>query len=548
MHAPVTCMEPAEANRTAGAVMADGCSRGEKAEEARRDSSAGAVGDVLEFAAETVDAAGGRQNPPWQILIVDDDHEVHAITRVVLGEMTFEERPVRFLSAYTARQARSLLAENPGIAAILLDVVMETDDAGLKLVRHIREEMGNRQIRIILRTGQPGQAPERQVIAAYDINDYKAKSELTAQKLYTATVAALRSYQHITAIERGRQGLERVMEAAVHLAGLRSRSQFLAGLVGRASALLTNAATALLCGAGAGGGVTILAEAGIPADLPADLPAEAAADIAAALDDGQARWGARHGVAVLRGRDTAPLALCLLGGPFAEDDRPLLELLCAKAAVGLDNLRLYERLNEAQVATVHALGKLAEYKDEVTGDHVKRLGRWATAIARELHARGDFADELDDWFCDTIGLASVLHDVGKVGIPDAILRKPGRLDEAEMTVMRDHASIGGSILRDACGGDRRGYLSMGAEIAESHHERFDGSGYPRGLAGDAIPLAGRVVAVADVFDALLHCRPYKKAWDMVEVLDLLRTESGRHFDPRVVDAFLAVLTREGAGV
>ncbi|CAO3410863.1 Response regulator [Azospirillum largimobile] len=521
--------------------MADGCNKGDMAEKTRQGD---VPGDVLEFAAESVDAAGGRQNPPWQILIVDDDHEVHAITRVVLGEMTFEERPVRFLSAYTARQARSLLAENPGIAAILLDVVMETDDAGLKLVRHIREEMGNRQVRIILRTGQPGQAPERQVIAAYDINDYKAKSELTAQKLYTAAVAALRSYQHIATIERGRQGLERVMEAAVHLAGLRSRSQFLAGLVGRASALVTDATTALLCGTGEDGGVAVLAEAG----LPTDLPAEAAADIAAALNDGRTRWGVRHGVAVLRGRDAAALALCLLGGPFAEGDRPLLELLCTKAAVGLDNLRLYERLNEAQVATVHALGKLAEYKDEVTGDHVRRLGRWATAIARELQVRGDFAGELDDWFCDTIGLASVLHDVGKVGIPDAILRKPGRLDEAEMAVMRDHASIGGSILRDACGGDRRGYLSMGAEIAESHHEKFDGSGYPRGLAGDDIPLAGRIVAVADVFDALLHRRPYKKAWDIAEVLDLLRAESGRHFDPRVVDAFLAVLTREGAGV
>ena len=540
MHASVTFMEPAEANRSAGAVMVDGCNRGGMVEETRREPA----GDVLEFAAETVDAADVRQNPPWQILIVDDDHEVHAITRVVLGEMTFEERPVRFLSAYTARQARSLLTENPGIAAILLDVVMETDDAGLKLVRHIREEMGNRQIRIILRTGQPGQAPERQVIAAYDINDYKAKSELTAQKLYTAAIAALRSYQHIATIERGRQGLERVMEAAVHLAGLRSRPQFLAGLVGRASALVTDATAALLCGAGEDGGVAILAEAG----LPADPPAAALADIAAALNDGQVRWGVRHGVAVLRGRDVAPLALCLLGGPFAEGDRPLLELLCTKAAVGLDNLRLYERLNEAQVATVHALGKLAEYKDEVTGDHVKRLGRWATAIARELHARGDFPHELDDGFCDTIGLASVLHDVGKVGIPDAILRKPGRLDDAEMAVMRDHASIGGSILRDACGGDRRGYLSMGAEIAESHHEKFDGSGYPRGLAGDAIPLSGRIVAVADVFDALLHRRPYKKAWDIGEVLDLLRAESGSHFDPRVVDAFLAVLTREGAGV
>ncbi|WP_049976189.1 HD domain-containing phosphohydrolase [Azospirillum sp. B506] len=516
------------------------------------ETAGGIGGDILEFAAEAEQSDGGRRNPPWLILIVDDDHEVHAITRVVLGEMTFEERPVRFLSAYTARQARSLLAEHPDIAAILLDVVMETDDAGLKLVRHIRDEIGNRQVRIILRTGQPGQAPERQVIAAYDINDYKAKSELTAQKLYTAAVAALRSYQHIATIERGRQGLERVMEAADHLAGLRSRPQFLAGLVGRAAALVAEARSALLCGVGEDGGLTILAEAGLPPDLPpaaiADiLPAAAAADLMAALGDGRARWGSRHGVTVLRGRDSVRLALCLLGGPFAEGDRPLVELLCAKAAVGLDNLRLYERLNQAQVATVHALGKLAEYKDEVTGDHVRRLGRWATAIACELHARNAFPAELDDWFCDTIGLASVLHDVGKVGIPDAILRKPGRLDDAEMTVMREHAAIGGSILRDASGGDRHGYLSMGAEIAESHHEKFDGSGYPRGLSGDAIPLSGRIVAVADVFDALLHRRPYKKAWDIAEVLDLLRAEAGSHFDPRVVDAFLAVLERDGAG-
>ena len=125
--------------------MADGCDRGgngDGADDRRREPAS----DVLEFAAETEDAADGdgdgwRRNLPWLILIVDDDHEVHAITRVVLGEMSFEERPVRFLSAYTARQARSLLVEHPGIAAILLDVVMETDDAGLKLVRHIREEM-----------------------------------------------------------------------------------------------------------------------------------------------------------------------------------------------------------------------------------------------------------------------------------------------------------------------------------------------------------------------------------------------------------------------
>lgn len=513
-------------------------------------------GDTLLFAEEAPVEAGlaAGRTPPWQILIVDDDHEVHAITRVVLGDMTFENRRLRFLSAYSARQARALLAEHADIAAILLDVVMETDDAGLTLVRHIREELGNRQVRIILRTGQPGQAPERQVIAAYDINDYKAKSELTAQKLFTTTIAALRSYQHIATIERGRQGLEAVMEAADRLHEQRSRGDFLATVVERTVLLLPRVESVLLCGPEreGGRGPVILAAAGALADrvgqsASAALPDAALADAVAALEDGQHRWTVGHGVAVLRSRSLSPHVLCLIDpAPLPDVERRLIELFCAKAAIGFDNLHLYERLEQAQTATVHALGKLAEYKDEVTGDHVKRLGRWATAIAHELRADGLFPGQLDESFCGMIGLASVLHDVGKVGIPDAILRKPGKLDPDEMRHMREHAAMGGRILRDASGpaGDRN-YLSMGAEIAESHHEKFDGSGYPHGLSGDAIPLSGRIVAVADVFDALLHRRPYKEPWEIAAVLDLLRAESGAHFDPRVVDAFLAVLARDG---
>jgi response regulator RpfG family c-di-GMP phosphodiesterase len=505
--------------------------------------------DDLLFADENTDedALAVRRNPPWRILIVDDDHEVHAITRVVLGDASFEKRPLRFLSAYSAKQARALLDEHRDIAVILLDVVMETDDAGLTLVRHIRETLGNRQVRIILRTGQPGQAPERAIIAAYDINDYKAKSELTAQKLFTATVAALRSYQHISLIERGRQGVEAVMEAADHLLEQPSRAAFLRALTERMADLLPISGSVLLCAASPDGEPRVLSAASAgdgPLDAP--LPDEVMRDMRATLADGRSRWGDRHGVARLRSRSQAPHALCVLAdASLPEVEQRLIELFCAKAGTGFDNLHLVERLQEAQIATVHALGKLAEYKDEVTGDHVKRLGRWATAIAHELRARDQFPDELDEEFCGMIGLASVLHDVGKVAIPDAILRKPGRLDPEEMRHMREHAAIGGAILRDAGGEGPRNCLSMGAQIAESHHERFDGGGYPHGLSGDAIPLSGRIVAVADVFDALLHRRPYKKAWEMEEVLDLLRAESGRHFDPRVIDAFLAVLARDG---
>ncbi|MDQ2106691.1 DUF3369 domain-containing protein, partial [Azospirillum isscasi] len=207
--------------------------------------------DDLLFADEDApDPSSAKSGPaaaPWKLLIVDDDPEVHAITRVVLNDVSFDGRRLHFLSAHSGREAREILGGHSDIAAVLLDVVMETDDAGLRLVHHIREVLGNRQIRIILRTGQPGQAPERQVIVSYDINDYKAKSELTAQKLFTTTVAALRSYQHIDAIERNRLGLEKIVDAAGMLFEQRSMTRFAAGVVQRIGALLPRAAGALLC-------------------------------------------------------------------------------------------------------------------------------------------------------------------------------------------------------------------------------------------------------------------------------------------------------------
>lgn len=154
------------------------------------------------------DGHAGSMAAPWKILIADDEEEVHQVTEVAMIDIVFKGRPLEFLHAYSAREACEILAAHPDIAIILLDVVMETDNAGLKLVRHIREQMGNRRLRIVLRTGQPGQAPERDVVVDYDINDYKSKTELTRQKLLTCVVSALRSYDDIVALENLSRDLE----------------------------------------------------------------------------------------------------------------------------------------------------------------------------------------------------------------------------------------------------------------------------------------------------------------------------------------------------
>ena len=175
--------------------------------------------------------------------------------------------------------------------------------------------------------------------------------------------------------------------------------------------------------------------------------------------------------------------------------------------------------------TLMKLAKAGEYRDEETGNHIIRMAKYARLIAEELR--------LTAMECDEIETAAPMHDIGKIGIPDLILLKPGRHTPDEQAIMRRHPLIGHAILTDS----PSRYLQMGAVIALGHHEKFDGSGYPQGLAGEDIPLPARIVAVADVFDALASNRPYKRAWSFQDALNYIQSESGRHFDPVCVRAF-----------
>lgn len=177
--------------------------------------------------------------------------------------------------------------------------------------------------------------------------------------------------------------------------------------------------------------------------------------------------------------------------------------------------------------TIVRLSKAAEYRDPETGLHILRMARYSHIIGQQL---GLPADELE-----LLLQAAPMHDIGKVGTPDHILLKPGRLDDNEMQIMRQHARIGFDILCDS----DSALLQMAATIAHSHHEKYDGSGYPEGLAAEQIPLVGRIVAVADVFDALTSVRPYKPAWELTRAVNFMHEQRGRHFDPHCLDAFFA---------
>jgi putative two-component system response regulator len=190
--------------------------------------------------------------------------------------------------------------------------------------------------------------------------------------------------------------------------------------------------------------------------------------------------------------------------------------------------RALETAKGASLETIYRLSKASEYKDEDTGEHILRISHYTSAIARGLGFSGQDIE--------TLLYAAPMHDIGKIGIPDYILLKPAKLDEAEWEIMKQHTVIGARILSQSSSG----FMSMAEVIAISHHERWDGSGYPHGLKGEDIPLVGRITAMADVFDALTSKRPYKEAFPVDKAFSILREGSGTHFDPSVVEAFFRV--------
>ena len=473
---------------------------------------------------------------PWKVLIVDDEPEVHAVTRLVLGGFRFEGVRLDFLSAHSASEARGLLRRHPDIAVLLLDVVMESEQAGLELVRDVREVLGNPFVRIVLRTGQAGQAPEHEVIAAYDINDYKEKTELTAARLATTMYAALRAYRDMRTIEAHRLGLEGVLRASAQVFVGHGPQAFGASMLASLGDLLMPERGMLECVARQDrtddAQVRIVAGSGQHAEAAGLDVCEVVREpvlraVRMALREQRNVFGSDHCVLhFVDLRREEQLLFVVDGCRLSALDRKLVELFCSNAAIALENLQLSGDLLASQLEMVYLLAGAAETRSQETANHVHRVGLLAEMLGNALG--------LDRGYCEMLRSAAPLHDIGKIGIPDTILAKPGAHTAEEMAVMRTHAEIGARLL----GSSRRPVLQLAAEIAASHHENWDGSGYPRGLAGEAIPVSGRITMVADVFDALGSRRCYKEPWPEAEIRAFMLAQRGLKFDPAIVDLLL----------
>jgi len=469
---------------------------------------------------------------PWKIAIIDDEEGVHEVTKLTLRKFNFEKRGVEFLSAHSGAEGLALFKANPDIALAFVDVVMETDDAGLNLVDAIRNELNNHTARLILRTGQPGQAPEEEVIRRYDINDYKAKTELSSLKLKSCVYTAIRSYRDIQTIEQGKRGMEDVLKSSSSVLASQSLAQFGTAVLKQTLTLLNLNNSVLYLSTqhtdlygdttmtvlGASGDLVGLCEPGISSRIPETIEEE----IKQVLESKSHYQSKDLFIGYYpTGEDSHNILYVKLDHPLDALQRKTLEMFASNVAVIFQNLTHKEDIQKTQKELIMVLSDAIEMRSKETGGHVRRVILMTEFLSEKLHMSREFIE--------TIRYSAALHDVGKISIPETILHKPGKLDPEEWEIMKTHAQKGYELLA----GSDRIVAKMGAIIAKTHHERWDGQGYPEGLAGDDIPVEGRIMAIVDVVDALLSKRCYKPAWSPEEVKAYLHENSGKQFDPLI---------------
>jgi signal transduction histidine kinase len=338
--------------------------------------------DLLTVIEDEDAAAGPQYGLPWKVAVIDDDPAVHDGTRYALYDYVLNGQKLDIISAYSADEGRAMLRMHQDIAVVLLDVVMETDSAGLDLVDFIRNDLKNEMVRVILRTGQPGQAPERRVIVDYDINDYKAKTELTADRLFTAMTAALRSYQQIQRMVETRRGLEIIIDAAAKLFDFKSMQRLAEGVLTQIASLLNVDCAGILVlrdEGNNGASFSVLAGSGCYSEFTGLRAVDALQpELVHVVRDAFVRrhhefLPERSVLYMQTGSGREIVVLLEAAKDLSDTDRTLVEVFCSKLSVAFDNVILYEQL---QQANLHLEQRVVERTRELTVANRRLAAQW----------------------------------------------------------------------------------------------------------------------------------------------------------------------------
>ncbi len=468
----------------------------------------------------------------WHILIVDDEPEIHEVTSLVLNNSVILGRKLILHSAYSAQQAKELLQSNIEFCMSFIDVVMESEHAGLDLITWIREDLKNTTIRLVLRTGQAGNAPEEKVISQYDIHDYKTKTELTQRKLTTCVYSSIRSYRDITTISKSLEAFKKLIASSTSILKVDNISEF-------ASAALSNLLSLMALDSSSvyivrhetdflnNMAETYLACSGKFGERPANIN-----NISATIKEKINNTFIHKSNELTKqsfisyyktSQDACAVLYIEFDSPPKGFQKDLAEIFSTNVALVFENLVRHQQDKTNQRELMYILGDAIEARSKETGAHVKRTALLCHLIAQKMG--------MSEAFCEAIKIATPLHDIGKITIPECILHKPGKLDANEWSIMKQHAETGGAMLSRSV----LPIAKLGKTLALYHHENWDGSGYPEGLQKESIPIEARIMAIVDVVDALGSKRCYKESWESSKILEFIKQQRGLKFQPELVD-------------
>ena len=480
----------------------------------------------------------------YKVMIADDYDEIHVITKMMLKDFEFEGKGLKFIDTYTGEETIRALEENPDTAVLFLDVVMEDNHSGLNVVEVLRGRLDNKMTRIVLRTGQPGQAPEETVIRDYDINDYRLKTEMTAKRLYTTLYSALRNYRDLYQINTHKNGLKKIIKTSANLFEHNSLNEFLTSILVQLSNFQKSNPEMVYIRDDVdkeGGFVTIeknkkativaatgkfKSYIGKDIDLVSELK-EVVDKIKYSDKPEEKIIFVDSGFIIKNNAKNSFNNYIYIEGNNDIYDFDLIHLFLTNYSVALDNYILNNTIVNTQKEIIITFGEVVENHFEETSGHVKRISEMMYNFALLLNFSHSEAEILK--------MASMMHDIGKIAIPDSILKKPGKLTEEEFEIIKTHPSVGYKIFEKS----DLDMLKISANLALNHHEKYDGSGYPNGLKEEEILLEARMLSIIDVFDAMTHKRVYKDAFSTEEALDYIRNQKGKHFDPELVDIFIS---------
>lgn len=496
---------------------------------------------------DSINDSTGTPNTYFKVLIADDEEEVHKMTKMVLKSFQLEGAKLEFYDTYSGKETIDFLNNNQDIAIILLDVVMEEDDSGLNVVKHLRENLKNNITRVILRTGQPGKAPEDKIIVEYEIDDYKTKTELTVQKLFSTMYVCLRAHKNIKSINRQKIGLNKVINASQDLFKYHSFTEFINGMLiqvmslydvdvdsiyvrdeersfdGMAFVQILDSAKVL---AATGKFEYLVGENLNLANCNENIRKIVEAIQKSKEDELVIREGDFLGI-YKQSSDKLIKNYIILETNLNSENLDIIKIFLNNFSLAIDNFMLSMNAKDTQDEIIYRITEVVENRNNYTGAHSRRVAEITRILAETM---GFVEEEVEN-----ISKASVMHDIGKIAIGDSILLKPGKLTDEEFNDIKKHTTAGYNILKNS----KLPLLRTAASIALYHHERYDGKGYPEGKKGGEIPKECEIVAVADVFEALASKRCYKDPWGRENVIEYFKENSGTQFAPDVVKALLA---------